>query len=108
MMRSYSSFALVAEVNEQAKAKAGGFQVVMDLGTMLVGHLGDSLDLDDDLAEAEEVGVVVPFQGPPFVGEFKFGLWLEGDASQSQLDLQTFLVDCFQKATTSVLVHFEA
>src|SRR2546423_941583 len=79
--------ALVTEVHEQAEAKSRRLQVVMNLGTMFVRQFGDRLDFDDYRAEAEEVGVVVLFQGPPLVGEFKVGLRLEGDAPQFQFDL---------------------
>jgi hypothetical protein len=101
-------FAFVAEVDEETKPEARRFQVVVDLGTVLVGQFGDGLDLHDDFAKAEEIRVVMLFQGTAFVGELEFGLRLIRNVSHPQFDLQTFLIHCLQKATPLVVVHLEA
>ncbi len=46
---------MVAEVDQQAKAMAGCFQVVVNLCSMLIVELGDGLNLHDDLFEADKV-----------------------------------------------------
>ena len=47
------------------------FQVVDDLGTMLVLEFIYCLDFHEDLAETDKIGLVELLQFPPFVMKFQ-------------------------------------
>lgn len=59
---------VVTEVDEEAEFKAGCFEVVVELGAVLVCEFGDGFEFDDDFAETDEVGLVGLFEGNVFVG----------------------------------------
>ena len=57
----------MSKIDEQAEAKAGGFQIIVKLGTMFVGELLDGLDFQNDFVQEDEIGYVLALEGTSFV-----------------------------------------
>jgi len=57
----------MTEIDQEVNLEAGGFQVIMQLRSVLVGQLGNGLDFQNDLIEQDEVRNVTLLQGPPLV-----------------------------------------
>ena len=48
-------FRIMTEVDQQAKFVPGSFQIVVDLGTVLIGELRYGLDFQNNLIKANKV-----------------------------------------------------
>jgi hypothetical protein len=99
---------IVAKVDEEAEAEAGGLEVIMDLGAVPVGELGNGLDFEDDLVETDEVGLVGLLQEPSLIPQLQISLRVERDPAHPQLQFQALVVDGFEKASPLLVVHFKA
>jgi hypothetical protein len=70
---------------------------------MFVGNCRYSLKFDDDFLMADEVRFVALTENPTVVREHQFFLRHEWDLLDSELDLQTLLIDRFQEAASFLL-----
>ena len=98
----------MAEIDEQAEAKTGGFEVVVNLCTMFGGQSLDCFDLHDDLAEQNEVRGILPFQSPSLILQSQCRLGHEWQCLHRQFQLQAFLIDGLDEAAAHLLVNLEA
>lgn len=57
-------FCMVSGIHQDFKAVSGGVEVVVNPGSRLVAELLDGIDLQDDLAKANEVGCRAFVQRP--------------------------------------------
>ena len=92
------------EVNKQSEPHARGFQVVENLGTVLVSKLLDRLYLNDDLLKTNEVGLVKLLQRSAIVDNLKFALGQKWNSPLGELDFQAFLVDRLQESPSHALI----
>ena len=67
----------MAEVDQQAEAKVGSSQIVMQLGSIPVGYLGHGLDFHDDQVKAKKVWLISLLENSPLVAQSELGLRLE-------------------------------
>lgn len=98
---------VVAEVDQEPELLASRLQLVDHLRTVFVGQFLDRLDLEDDLAEAQEIRLVLLFQRLSLVLESKPRLPIEGDLLLPKLKRQAFLVHRLQEAIAFLFVHLE-
>jgi hypothetical protein len=94
--------------DQQAEPEFGRFQVVVYLGTVLVGQLGHGFNLHDDLVEAEEIGLVLLHERAAFVAERQFELGLERDFLHAEFQAKALLVDRLDEAGAFLFVDLEA
>ena len=59
---------MMAEVHQGAKFVAGAFEIVLELGAVLVAKTGYGLDLDDDLVKTDRVRLVELSEYFSFIG----------------------------------------
>ena len=85
-----------------------GFEIIVNLCATRFGYVVDGFEFHDNLAKANQVGLVLGTELPSFVGEFEFGLGHKQDSLHLKLDLQTFLIDRFKKPAALLLVNLEA
>ena len=57
-MRSDWSLFFAPKLMSKPRRKPVAFEVVVDLGAMLIGEVGYGLDFDDDLLKTEEVRLI--------------------------------------------------
>jgi hypothetical protein len=100
--------AVSPETYQQPQAITRRFQVIVNGGTMFVGQLPYGFDLDNGFVKAMEVGPVGLLERPIFRRQLEFRLTTEWNATQFELDFETFLVHRFQEAGTLVVVDLEA
>ena len=50
---------MLAEVDEQPQVESGGLEIVVNLGSVLIGQDGHGFDFNDHLAMANKIGFVV-------------------------------------------------
>jgi len=98
----------MAEVDEQTKPEAGGFEVVVDLCPVFIGQLGDRLQFKDDLIVTDEVRFVLRPQAHALVLELQWHLGHERDALETQLAFHALLVNRFVETAPLLAVHLEA
>jgi len=80
----------------------------MHLGTVFVGQFGDSLDLDDDLAEANEIRDIPLKEFASLVDQREFGVRLVRDLLEFKFNLQALLIHGLRKPAPFLFVHLEA
>jgi len=100
-------FAVAAEVEEQADCKTGGLEIVEELGVFIAGELVECLQLDDNLTETYEVGVVFLGEGLSLVVDVERYFGLKGDVAGGQFELHGFLVDVFEEARAERAMQFD-
>ena len=95
------------EVDQQPKPIPGGLEVIVDLSTVLICQFRDRLQFDDDLAETNKVRHIALLQAPAFVAQLQARLGTERNLDQTQFDLQTLLINGFEKPAPFLVVDLE-
>ena len=98
---------MAAEVDKQRKSEPGSFQVIVNLGTMLVADGAYRFQFDDKLSVADEVWNILLAKRPPFVSQFERQLGSPRNALASQLNSLTFLANRFQEAAAFFVVDLQ-
>ena len=99
---------MMAEIDEQADAMAGGLEIIVNLRAMLIGEFAQRLQLHDHLVEADEVGLELAAELAALVFEFEPWLLDKQNALQCELQLQALLIHRLDKAAALLLVNLEA
>ena len=94
------------EVDQQRALSTSGLQVVDYLRLFIPGYAFNSLDLDNDLVVADEVGSVRARQRLPLVTNVDPALLLTGNIAGLEFQSHGFLVDSLQEARPQDSVHF--
>src|SRR5271165_2462034 len=95
-----------AEVQQEANRQTGRLEVVQDLGLMDRAQLGQSLQLNNDRFETEEIGLVESLELLPLVDHYEIDFLLKGDLDQPQLDCHRFLINRLQETKPELLMNF--
>src|SRR5271157_1278641 len=98
----------MAKIDQESEPKSRAPQIVVNLGAMFVAQLRHRFDFEDDLPEAHEVRLVPMFQRPIFISQYKLSLWSERNSTKVEFDLQTLLINRFQKPRSLDLVDLKA
>jgi len=98
----------MAEIDEKAKLKAAGFQVIENLSSMLVSEFGNRLQLDDYLAVANRISEIFLAKDSASILEGQCRLRDCWNAAILEFNAETFLVNRLVKAAALVFVNFEA
>lgn len=64
----------MAEIDQKAQAMASGFQVIMDLSTVFIGEVLNSLDFNDYFAKTDKIRLVCLIQTLTFILQCEFCL----------------------------------
>src|SRR5262245_61691966 len=99
---------MMAKIDEQAKPISRRFQIIVNLSAMLIDQFRHSLDLQNDLVEQNEIGLVDQTQRPPFVTEIQFCLRLERNSLKLKFNCQARLVNRFDEPTAFLFVNLKA
>jgi hypothetical protein len=99
---------IMPEIDKKSDLVPGGVEVVDDLGAVFVGQHGHSLEFQDDILEADEVGFVGLAKRTAFLFQAQRFLGDEGDAFQAKFNLHALLIYCLQKTAALLLVNLEA
>lgn len=75
---------------------------------MITGKLANCFQLNDDLAETDEIRLVCIRKNSSFVHNFKNSLPFKWYAGVSEFDCQRFLVNWFQKTASQGIVNLKA
>ncbi|MEA3202758.1 MAG: hypothetical protein QOI63_424 [Thermoplasmata archaeon] len=94
-----------AKVEQKTDAKAGGFQIIHNLGGVGQSEANVGFELDKHFAEAHEVGPVRSGEGAAFVGQPKRDFPSERHALDFELDGQSLLVDGLEEAATKLTMN---
>jgi hypothetical protein len=74
-----------SKVDEEAELMAGGFQVIVNLGSMFLDQGRGRFDFQDDFVEADEIGNVLMLERSAFVRQWQLDLWDEKQALHGKL-----------------------
>ena len=98
----------MAEIHEEAESEAAGVEITQNLSTVRVHKTLHGFDLENDSSEADKVRNEFLHQPLPFVLKGQLRVRNGRESSQSQLDLQTLLVNGLLEATPLLLVNLKA
>src|SRR6266480_7347951 len=98
----------MAKVDEKAKLKPSGFQVIENLSSMLVSEFGDGLEFDDYFAVADKIGGIFLVENSVSILQRQSGLRDCWNTAMLEFNAETFLVHRLVKAAALIFVNFEA
>src|SRR5262245_17392112 len=98
----------MAKVDQKAKFKAAGFQVIENLGSMLVSDFADGLEFNDYLVVADKVGEIFLVENSTSIFQRQSGLRDCWNAAMFEFNAKAFLVNRLVEAAALVFIDFEA
>jgi hypothetical protein len=98
----------MAEVDQESKLQATGFQVIHDLCFVLVGNFLHCLQFHNDLFVAKQIRDVFVLQRLTSLAQCQFLLAFIRNATMPEFDLHAFLVNRLHESMPLVIVDCEA
>jgi hypothetical protein len=101
------NFWIVPEINEESDACSRGAEIVHKLGAVTIVDGFGCLDFQNHLAVTEEIRFIFFPKLPALVFQFKRRLHNKWNISDLEFNLQTLLINVFQKPAALLPINFE-
>src|SRR5690606_14488168 len=98
---------IMGEIQKETESKPGRLQVILDLCSEHIVEFGDSLQLNDDAAVADEIRLIMQSKLSSFVFHLNLRLLNERDILDLKLDRQTLVINRFEEPCSQLPIHLE-